>query len=147
MTQSQVFWVIGHKIEPINTSGNYDILIGETPSGVPGPPPHYHSRYAEFVLVLKGQMEFIINGEKRLLLEGESIDLPPNSIHTFSNPTSETNRWLNIHSPKGFLSFFEKFGVPVNEEKAFESSVSESMIGNVVKEAASFDMIIVEAAN
>jgi mannose-6-phosphate isomerase-like protein (cupin superfamily) len=144
MTLTQNFWVIGHKIEPINTSGEYDAFIGETPSGVPGPPPHYHSKYAELFLVLKGKMEFMVDGEKRLLHEGESIDLPPGSVHTFSNPTSEPVRWLNIHSPKGFSSFFEKFGVPSDEENAFQSSVSESMIGQVVSEAASFDMNIIQ---
>ncbi len=142
MALTQTSWVIGHKIQPIITSGEYDALIGETPSGVPGPPPHFHSKYTEFFLVLKGTMEFILNGEKRLLQEGESIDLPRGSIHTFSNPTSQTIRWLNIHSPKGFSSFFETFGIPINEEKAFENSVSDLMIGRVVKEAASFDMNI-----
>ena len=147
MTKAESFWVIGHQIQPISSSGNYDIFFGETPGGVPGPPPHYHSKYAEFVMVLKGQMEFIVNGEKRLLQEGDSIDLPANSVHTFNNLTSETAHWLNVHSPKGFFPFFERFGVPVKEEKSFESSVSESMIGKVVKEAASFDMMIVNKAN
>jgi glyoxylate utilization-related uncharacterized protein len=98
-------------------------------------------------MVLKGQMEFIVNGEKRLLQEGDSIDLPANSVHTFNNLTSETVHWLNVHSPKGFFPFFERFGVPVKEEKSFETSVSESMIDKVVKEAASFDMMIVNKAN
>jgi len=137
MTKAESFWVIGHQIQPISSSGNYDIFFVETSSGVPGPPPHYHSKYAEF----------IVNGEKRLLQEGDSIDLPANSIHTFNNPTSETTHWLNVHSPKGFFLFFERFGVPVKEEKSFETSVSETMIGNVVKEAASFDMLIVNATN
>jgi mannose-6-phosphate isomerase-like protein (cupin superfamily) len=147
MAQVESIWVIGHQIQPISASGNYDIFFGETPSGVPGPPPHYHSKYNEFVLILKGQMEFFIDGEKRLLREGDSIDLPANSVHTFNNPTSDTTRWLNIHSPKGFYSFFERFGVPVKENKSFESSVSDSMIGDVIKEASSFDMIIAKAPN
>ena len=92
-------------------------------------------------------MEFIINGEKRLLLEGDSIDLPVNSVHTFNNPTTDTSRWLNIHSPKGFFSFFKRFGVPIKQENSFESSVSASMIDKVIKEAAGFDMNIVEAGN
>jgi mannose-6-phosphate isomerase-like protein (cupin superfamily) len=145
MTKADGIWVIGHQIQPINSSGNYDIFFGETPSGVPGPPPHYHSKYSEFVLVLKGQMEFIIDGEKRLLQEGDSIDLPANSVHTFNNPTTDTSCWLNIHSPKGFFSFFERFGVPLKLENSFKSSISESMIDKVVKEAAGFDMNIVEA--
>ena len=144
MKATKNLWVIGHKFQPINTSGEYDAFIGETPTGVPGPPPHYHSKYAEFFMVLKGQMEFIVDGERRVLNEGESIDLPRRSVHTFSNPTLQSIRWLNIHSPKGFSSFFEKFGVPDDNEDAFHSSVSESMIGQVVNEAASFDMNIVQ---
>jgi mannose-6-phosphate isomerase-like protein (cupin superfamily) len=147
MTTAEKIWVIGHEIQPITSSGNYDIFFGETPSGVPGPPAHHHSKYTEFVMVLKGQMEFIVNGEKRLLQEGDSINLPVNSVHTFNNPTTDTSRWLNIHSPKGFFSFFERFGVPTKQEHSFESSVSGSMIDNVVKEAAGFDMIIAEAGN
>ncbi len=144
MTKTESIWVIGHQIQPINSSGNYDIFFGETPAGVPGPPPHYHSKYSEFVLVLKGQLEFFVDGEKRLLREGDSIDLPAHSVHTFNNPTSDTSRWLNIHSPKGFFSFFERFGVPIKQEKSFESSISRSMIDEVVKEAAGFDMMIVK---
>ena len=143
MTVTQNLWVVGHKIEPIHTSGEYDAFIGETPTGVPGPPPHYHSKYAELFIVLKGKMEFMVDGKKLLLQHGESIDLPPGSIHTFSNVGSEPVRWLNIHSPKGFSSFFQRFGVAGNEENAFQSSVSESMIGQLISEAASFDMHIV----
>jgi len=143
MILTQSFWVIGHKIEPIHTSGAYDIFIGETPGGVPGPPPHYHSKYAELFLVLKGKLEFHVNGEKRIVREGESIDLPPDTVHTFSNPTSETVRWLNIHSPKGFSAFFERFGVTTEEDGAFQSSVSDAVIAQVVSEAARYDMNIV----
>ena len=145
MTKAESVWVIGHQIQLINSTGNYDIFFGETPSGVPGPPPHYHSKYSEFVLVLRGQMEFFVDGEKRLLQEGDSIDLPAHSVHTFNNPAPDTSRWLNIHSPKGFFSFFERFGVPVKQENSFESSISRSMIDKVVKEAAGFDMMIVKA--
>lgn len=144
-TLTQNFWVIGHKIEPIDTSGAYDAFIGETPSGVPGPPPHYHSKYAELFMVLKGKLEFMVDGKKIVLHEGQSIDLPPGTVHTFKNATAEPVRWLNIHSPKGFFSFFERFGVPTDEENAFESSVAQTMIGQVINEAASFDMNIVHA--
>lgn len=144
MTLTKKLWVIGHKIEPIQTSGEYDAFIGETPGGIPGPPPHYHSKYAELFLVLSGKMEFIVNGKKVLLHAGESIDLPPGTIHTFSNATSEPVRFLNIHSPKGFSAFFKRFGVPGDEANAFQDSVSPSLIEQLVGEAASFDMNIVQ---
>lgn len=145
MIVTQSVWVVGHKIEPIHTSGEYDALIGETQSGIPGPPPHFHKKFSELFVVLRGKMEFMVDGKKVLLHEGESIDLPPGSIHTFSNATSEPVRWLNIHSPKGFFSFFERFGVPGDEANAFQGSVSESMIGQLISEAERFDMNIVQA--
>lgn len=144
MILTQNLWVIGHKIEPVNASGEYDAFIGETPSGIPGPPPYYHSKYAELFLVLKGKMEFIVEGQKRILHEGESINLPPGSIHTFINPCFESVRWLNIHRSKGFSSSFERFGVPSDEKNAFQSSVSESMIELVGNEAARYDMNIIQ---
>lgn len=142
-TTTQEMWVIGHKIAPIDTSGQYDAFIGETPAGVPGPPPHYHAHYAELFLVLKGQMEFMVDGRKVILNEGESIDLPPGTVHTFSNPTNGAIRWLNVHSPKGFFAFFERFGVPTDEEGSFQSSVAGPVIEQVIQEAEHFDMIIV----
>ncbi len=142
MALKHTSWVLGHKMHPITSSGDYDAIIGETGSDVPGPPPHHHLKFSEFFMVLDGEMEFIINGEKRVVQKGESIDIPTGTIHTFRNPTSQTVRWLNIHSPKGFSSIFEKFSVPENDEKGFENSISHSIIENLIKEAPSFDMFI-----
>jgi len=142
-TAAKEWWVIGHKIERIDTSGEYDALVGETPAGVPGPPPHYHATFSELFMVLKGQMEFLVDGRKVLLNEGESIDLPPGTVHTFSNPTNSAIRWLNVHSPKGFQAFFHRFGIPATEEGAFQSSVAQTVIEQVIREAKSYDMIIV----
>lgn len=144
MDNNKEMWVIGHKIIPYIPSGNYDMVIGETPLNVPGPPPHMHKGFNELFLVLEGEMEFMINGETRKAFVGESIDLPPNTLHTFTNSGYKKCRWLNIHSPKGFLAFFEEFGVDSNEVNAFEKSVDENVIKTVIEKAESFDMIIGE---
>ena len=47
MQDLKTIWVLGHKIKPIHVSGNFDMVIGETPPNVPGPPPHAHSGYNE----------------------------------------------------------------------------------------------------
>ena len=134
--------VLGHKIIPHIPSGNYDMVIGETPPNVPGPPPHHHNKFNELFLVLEGEMEFMINGETIRASVGESVNLPPNTIHTFNNAGNKQCRWLNIHSPKGFLGFFEEFGVDANEPNAFEKSIDENVIKDVMAKAESFDMII-----
>jgi mannose-6-phosphate isomerase-like protein (cupin superfamily) len=142
MEKQRSFWVIGHKILPVATSGAFDMVVGETPVGVPGPPPHHHTRYSEMFLVLKGKMEMMVNGERHILQEGECIDLPPNTLHTFSNAGTEPMRWLNIHSPKGFLAFFNAFAVEDGLGNSFEESVSQAMIEKVSRNAASYDMHI-----
>jgi len=131
---------LGHKIKVLNPSGNFDMVEGTTYPNVPGPPPHFHEGYAETFYVLEGRMEFSVNGEPVIVETGDSIDLPVNTLHTFKNPGNTPCRWLNMHSPKGFLSFFEQFGVNASEENAFEKSVDGNLIQEVIERAASFDM-------
>lgn len=118
------------------------MVEGMTPPNVPGPPPHYHSGFNEMFVVLEGKMEFNVNGNTIIAEAGDSVDLPPNSVHTFQNAGDKECRWLNIHSPKGFLSFFESFGVNSDEDNAFERSVDGELIQKVMIKAADFDMMI-----
>ena len=142
MKNTKDLWVLGHKISPVQVSGNYDMVMGETGPQVPGPPPHFHSKMHELFVVLEGEMEFMVNGEIRTVGQGESVDLPENTIHTFSNKSDAPCKWVNVHSPKGFLSFFEEMGIPASEEDAIRKSIDKSVINKVMAEAASYDMHI-----
>lgn len=127
---------------PIHVSGDYDFIQGETPGNTPGPPPHYHKGYNELFLVLEGEMEFMVNGEISAVGPGESVDLPPNTLHTFSNKSNKVCRWINVHSPKGFLAFFNDLGVDESTHNAESLSVSQEVIARLMSEAASYDMHI-----
>ena len=142
MEENSKLWVLGHKISPVEVSGNYDMVVGETAPNVPGPPPHFHSGFNELFLVLEGEMDFVINGELKKVRQGESVDLPSNIVHTFKNAGTSTCKWVNIHSPKGFLSFFEEMGILATEPDAMKKSVSESVINKVIQTAADYDMHI-----
>ncbi len=142
MKENSNLWVLGHKISPVEVSGNYDMVIGETAPNIPGPPPHFHSELNELFMVLEGEMEFLINGALKKVRQGESVDLPPNVVHTFKNAGTSTCKWINIHSPKGFLSFFEEMGIPESESEAMKKSVDESIINKVMQTAADYDMHI-----
>ena len=135
-------WVMGHKVTPHDTSGDYDLMIAETPAQMQGPPPHLHHSYKESFLIVEGEMEFMVNGEIRQVKAGESVDIPPGTLHTFSNKSDQPCKWINIHSPKGFRDFFEEMGVPVAAEDSFQKSLSEEVIGKVMATAPDFDMII-----
>jgi mannose-6-phosphate isomerase-like protein (cupin superfamily) len=135
---------LGHKIKVHTPSGNYDMIEGTTLPNVPGPPPHLHTGFSETFYVLEGQMEFEVNGKPVVVDTGNSIDLPPDTLHTFRNTGEVPCRYLNIHSPKGFLSFFEEFGIDANVENAFEKSVDGHLINNVLQRATDFDMHIAQ---
>ena len=142
MKENNNLWVLGHKISPVEVSGDYDLVIGETAPNVPGPPPHFHSALNEVFMVLEGKMEFVINGEKKIIQKGELVDLPPSVVHTFNNVGSSTCKWVNIHSPKGFLSFFTDMGISEGEPEGMKKSVEESIINKVMQTAATYDMHI-----
>ncbi|WP_367390598.1 cupin domain-containing protein [Lewinella sp. LCG006] len=142
MEKKEELWVLGHKISPIEVSGNYDMVIGETPGNVPGPPPHIHNGFTELFLVIEGEMEFMVNGVTQVVKQGESVNLPVGALHTFSNSSSSSCKWINVHSPKGFLSFFQEMGIPTTKEEAMKKSIDKSIIDKVIAEAANYDMHI-----
>lgn len=142
MKDSATVWVLGHKITFHPTTGDYDLIACETPGGSQGPPPHVHSNYKEAFLILDGEMEFFVNGTTQTLGPGESIDIPPGTLHTFNNKSDKTCSWINIHSPKGFSKFFRTYGIEDGTEGAIEKSVSPEIIQKVLQTARDFDMAI-----
>jgi glyoxylate utilization-related uncharacterized protein len=95
---------------------------------------------------MEGELDFVMDGVARTIRAGESVNIPPGSLHTFSNTSDQPCTWLNIHSPKGFQSFFDTFGVPEEEADAFGQSLHPERIQNVLKQAREFDMEIVMPA-
>ncbi|MGX1928752.1 cupin domain-containing protein [Flagellimonas sp. 2504JD4-2] len=144
MKKSNSVWVLGHKITFHPTTGDYDLIVCETPAGSQGPPPHIHSAYKEAFLIVEGEMEFFINGDTKTLGPGESVDIPPGTLHTFNNRTDQKCIWVNIHSPKGFSKFFKTFGIQEDEKDAIAKSVSLETIQKVLATAGDFDMAIPE---
>ena len=142
MNNQTTKWVLGHKVTTHSTTGNYDLMMAETPPHVPGPPPHLHYNLKEAFIIVEGEMEFFVNGELKVLKAGESIDIPPNTLHTFNNKTDKPCKWVNIHSPKGFFDFFDEIGIPANEQDAQERSVAPAIIQKVIDKAADYDMMV-----
>ena len=142
MNPKNTKWVLGHKVTPHDTSGDYDLMLAETPPNMQGPPPHFHNAFKESFLIVEGEMEFFVNGETIILKAGESVDIPPKTLHTFGNKSDKPCKWINIHSPKGFRDFFEKMGIPENEDNAPEKSLAPEIINRVMATAADYDMII-----
>ena len=142
MNANNTKWVLGHKVTSYDTTGDYDLMMAETPPNMQGPPPHSHASYKEIFLIVEGEMEFFVNGAKTVKKAGESLDVAPGTLHTFSNTSEAPCKWINIHSPKGLYKFFETFGVPTEEENAASKSLHPEIIQKVLATAADFDMTI-----
>lgn len=90
--------------------------------------------------MIEGEMAIVVEGESRVLKTGESINLPPGILHTFGNQSASPCKWLNIHSPKGFLRFFLSRGVPTRVEQGAEAPVTPDLVERVIREAGECDM-------
>jgi mannose-6-phosphate isomerase-like protein (cupin superfamily) len=68
-------------------------------SGAQGPPKHFHPRQDESWSVIEGELALFVEDGWRTLGAGESLSIPPNTIHTFRNRSSGDVRFRDIHEP------------------------------------------------
>jgi quercetin dioxygenase-like cupin family protein len=50
---------------------------------------HYHPKIREQFRVLTGSLAYTLNGNERIANVGESVDIPPGTLHDFWNPGKE----------------------------------------------------------
>ncbi len=143
MLESESAWVLGHKIRHLQTDDSYGLIEVISPPKIPGPPPHSHRSEREFFLILKGQLDVMIDGRWQTLGAGASLELPPNSVHTFINNSEQDVVWITGWRPKGFERFFRDFGVSVAEPGARERSVSPDMVRQVIECCQSYGMHVI----
>ena len=109
---------------------------------VPGPPPHHHDEASELFYVIEGQLDVMVNGEWRVLRSGQSLCIPPGTVHTLRNNSDTDCRWLTAWSPRGFERFFVDLGVPAEQEDSQAESVSDARIQSVVERCGDYGMIV-----
>jgi quercetin dioxygenase-like cupin family protein len=120
-----------------DTGGLYtliDMLV--PPSG--GPPPHRHD-FEEMFTVLEGEIEFTFRGKPITARTGETINVPANAPHVFTNATETSARLLCMCTPPGQERFFAEVGTRLEsrtesppklapaEQKAFMEKAIELM--------------------
>ena len=140
--KTESLWVLGHKIRPLDTDASYGMVEVISPPHVPGPPPHFHKRESEFVLVVDGTLDVMTNGDWARCGPGSFLDLRPETTHTFINNTEEPVVWLTGWRPKGFERFFRDFGVPATEARAQDRSVAEDVVQRVVQNVGRYGMYV-----
>jgi quercetin dioxygenase-like cupin family protein len=92
-----------------DTDGRYCLIDMLVPPGG-GPPPHRHD-FEESFTVVEGEIEATFRGKKSVVREGETINIPANAPHSFTNASQGPARLLCICSPAGQEEFFLAIGV------------------------------------
>jgi quercetin dioxygenase-like cupin family protein len=95
-----------------DTDGRYCLIDMHVPPGG-GPPPHRHD-FEESFTVLEGEIEATFCGKKSVVRAGETINIPANAPHSFTNASKHSARLLCICAPAGQDELFRAVGVPVN---------------------------------
>ena len=94
-----------------DTAGRYCLIDMHVPPGG-GPPPHRHD-FEEAFTVLDGEIEVTFRGTKSVARAGETINIPANAPHAFTNAADRPARLLCLCAPAGQEEFFLAVGQPV----------------------------------
>ena len=98
-------------VDGSDTAGRYTLIDMHVPPGG-GPPPHRHD-FEEMFSILDGEIEVTFRGESTVAHAGETVNVPANAPHVFTNASDRPARLLCLCSPAGQEDFFREIGVPV----------------------------------
>ncbi len=107
-----------------DTAGLYCLIDMHIPPDG-GPPPHRHD-FEEMFAVLEGEIEFTFRGEKSTVRAGETVNVPANAPHRFTNVCERPARLLCVCSPAWQEEFFLAVGVPVDGRTAAPPELDEA---------------------
>jgi quercetin dioxygenase-like cupin family protein len=94
-----------------DTAGRYTLIDMHVPPGG-GPPPHRHD-FEEMFTVLDGQVKVTFRGQTLVATAGQTINVPANAPHAFTNASGQPARLLCMCSPAGQEQFFLEVGQTV----------------------------------
>ena len=112
-----------------DTAGRYTLIDMYVPPGG-GPPPHRHD-FEEMFTVLDGEVEPAFRGEHLVSRAGETVNVPANAPHAFTNASGRPARLLCMCSPPGQEEFFLAVSQPVATRTEAPPELDEAATGGV----------------
>ena len=94
-----------------DTDGRYCLIDMHIPPGG-GPPPHRHD-FEESFTILEGEVEATFRDQRSVVRAGETIHIPANAPHSFTNSSERAVRLLCVCAPAGQEELFAQVGVPL----------------------------------
>jgi quercetin dioxygenase-like cupin family protein len=95
-----------------DTAGRYTLIDMHVPPGG-GPPPHRHD-FEEMFSVLEGEVLLTFRGQQSVARAGETVNVPANAPHAFTNAGDQPARLLCLCAPSGQEEFFLEVGTRVS---------------------------------
>ena len=116
-----------------DTNGRYCLIDMHLPPGG-GPPPHRHDFEESFTL-LEGEIEATFRGEKSTVRMGETLSIPANAPHSFTNASKGNVRLLCLCAPAGQEEFFAQVGVAVPTRTTTPPKLDEAAQSEFIRKA------------
>jgi mannose-6-phosphate isomerase-like protein (cupin superfamily) len=109
-TDGEVYEAGGVRLRVLAQSPDQPIAVTDNtvPPGFPGPVKHRHARMTDVYYVLEGELEFDLEGERRVVGPGGFVLVPPGVAHTFANPRAAPARILNVQQPAGLEQYLKE---------------------------------------
>jgi quercetin dioxygenase-like cupin family protein len=92
-----------------DTDGAFCLLVDHPPPGW-SLPAHLHRGTAETIHVVEGEFELLVAGLPFRVSAGETLRVPPDTVHSGANVGATRGRRVLVFSPAGMESFFLEAG-------------------------------------
>ena len=99
-----------------------------------GPPPHRHD-FEESFTILEGEIEANFRGEKSIVHAGQTLSIPANAPHSFTNASGASARLLCICAPAGQKEFFAQVGASVPTRRSTPPELDQEEQAELMKKA------------
>jgi quercetin dioxygenase-like cupin family protein len=116
-----------------DTAGRYTLIDMHVPHGG-GPPPHRHD-FEEMFTILEGEIEITFRGVTSIARAGETVNVPANAPHAFTNASDRPARVLCMCSPAGQEEFFLAVGIPLEDRTQAPPALDEAAAAAFIAKA------------
>jgi quercetin dioxygenase-like cupin family protein len=116
-----------------DTAGRYTLIDMHVPAGG-GPPPHRHD-FEEMFTVLDGEVLLTFRGQQSVARAGETVNVPANAPHAFTNASGRPARLLCMCSPPGQEEFFLAVSQPVATRTEAPPELDEAAMAEFIEKS------------
>jgi mannose-6-phosphate isomerase-like protein (cupin superfamily) len=100
-----------------HTQSRLGLIEATVPPGPAAPPQHLHRDHDETFILIEGKLRFTSGPDTFDVEAGSCVTVPAGTSHTFSNPFSETAKFICTLTPDLYIQYFRDLSkLPVDEK-------------------------------